>query len=154
MMQGQQPVLNLNLYVLRSTHIYTVIRVLPQVPHRQLLYKLNYYRIRGSTHKWIVSWLSERYQKVLLDGQASDPVPVLYYVTQGSVLGLVMFLIFIHDLPDNIRSSDHLFATCSSLTDCQILQIDIKSLANESLIGEWNLTHQMLFNEKRSFIKK
>ena len=45
-----------------------------QVPHRRLLYKLGYYGIRGSTHKWISSWLSERSQKVVLDGQASDPV--------------------------------------------------------------------------------
>ena len=52
-----------------------------------------------------------------------------------------MFLIFIHDLPDNIRSSDHLFANdcvlyrnINSLTDCQILQGDMNSLANESLI--------------------
>ena len=110
---------------------------------------------------WIASWLSERYQKVVLDCQASDPVPVLYYVTQGSVLGLVMFLIFIHDLPDNIRSSDHLFANdcvlyrnINSLTDCQILQDDRNSLANESLIGAWNLTHQMSFSENRSFIEK
>ena len=47
------------------------------VPHRRLLYKLDYYGIRGSTHKSITSWLSERSQKVVLDGQASDPVPVL-----------------------------------------------------------------------------
>ena len=48
-----------------------------KVPHRRLLYKLDYYGIRGSTHKWITSWLSGRSQKVVLDGQASDPVPVL-----------------------------------------------------------------------------
>ena len=47
------------------------------VPHRRLLHKLDYYGIRGSTHKWINSWLSGRTQKVVLDGQASDPVPVL-----------------------------------------------------------------------------
>ena len=54
-----------------------------------------------------------------------------------------MFLIFIHDLPDNIRSSDHQFANdcvlyrnINSLTECQILQDDLNSLANESLIGE------------------
>ena len=81
-----------------------------KVPHMRLLYKLGYYGIRGSTHKWISSWLSERSQKVVLDGQASDPVPVLSGVPQGSVLGPVLFLIFINDLPDNIRSSVRLFA--------------------------------------------
>ena len=40
-----------------------------KVPHRRLLYKLEYYGIRGSTHKWISSWLSERSKKVVLDGQ-------------------------------------------------------------------------------------
>ena len=55
--------------------------------------------------KWINSWLSGRTQQVVLDGQASDPVPVLSGVPQGSVLGPVPFLIFINDLPDNIRSS-------------------------------------------------
>ena len=44
------------------------------LPHRRLLYKLDCYGIRGSTHKWISSWLSEHSQKVALDGQASDPV--------------------------------------------------------------------------------
>ena len=43
-----------------------------KIPHRRLLYKLDYYGIRGSTHKWINSWLSEHSQKVVLDGQASD----------------------------------------------------------------------------------
>ena len=41
-----------------------------KVPHRTLLYKLDYYGISGSNHKWITSWLSERSQQVVLDGQA------------------------------------------------------------------------------------
>ena len=49
-----------------------------KVPHRRkAIIQLDYYGIRGSTHKWITSWLSERSQKVVLDDQASDPVPVL-----------------------------------------------------------------------------
>ena len=92
-----------------------------KVPHRRLLYKLEYYGIRGPTHKWISSWLSERSQKVVLDGQASDPVPVLSGVPQGSFLGPVLFLVFINDLPENIRSSVRLFAD-----DC-VLYRNIKS---------------------------
>ena len=50
-------------------------KAVDKVPHRRLLYKLDYYGIRGSTNKWITLCLSERSQKVVLDGQASDPVP-------------------------------------------------------------------------------
>ena len=96
---------------------------------------LDYYGIRGSTHKWISSWLSGRSQQVVLDGQASDPVPVLSGVPQGSVLGPILFLIFINDLPDNIKSSVCLFAddcvlyrNIDSLQDCLILQEDLDSL--------------------------
>lgn len=111
------------------------------------MYKLDYYGIRGSTHKWIASWLSGRSQQVVLDGQASDPVPVLSGVPQGSVLGPVLFLIFINDLPDNIRSSVRLFAddcvlyrNIYSLSDCLTLQEDLNSLAR------WEADWQMKFN--------
>ena len=57
--------------------IMVFAKAFEKVPHRRLLYKQEYHGIRGSTHKWISSWLSERSQKVVLDGQASDPVPVL-----------------------------------------------------------------------------
>ena len=116
-------------------------------PHRRLLYKLNYYGIRGSTHKWISPWLSERSQKIVLDGQVSDPVRVLSGVPKGSVLGRVFFLIFINGLPENIRSSVRLFVddcvlyrNINSPKDCHILQDDLNSLA------QWETHWQMKFN--------
>ena len=118
-----------------------------KVPHGRLFHKLEYYGIRGSTHKWINSWLSGRTQQVVLDSQASDPVPVLSGVPQGSVLGRVLFLIFINDLLDNIRSSVRLFAddcvlyrNIHSLQDCLALQEDLTSL------GQWEADWQMKFN--------
>ena len=47
--------------------IVTDFAAFDKVPHKRLLYKLDFYGIRGSTHKWIDSWLSERSQKVVLD---------------------------------------------------------------------------------------
>ena len=61
---------------------------------------------------------------MVLDGQASDQVSVLSGVPQGSVLGPVLFLIFINDLLDNIKASVRLFA------DDRVLHKDINSLTN------------------------
>ena len=83
----------------------------------------------------------------MLDGHAPDPVPVLSGVPQGSVLGPVLVLIFINDLPEDIRSSVRLSAddcvlyrNIESPMDCQILQDDLNSLA------QWETDWQMKFN--------
>ena len=84
---------------------------------------------------------------MVLDGQASDPVPVHSGVPRGSVLGSVLFLRFINDFPENIRSFVRLFADdcvlyiyIKSPIDCQILRDDLNSLA------QWETDWQMKFN--------
>ena len=112
------------------------------------MYNLDYYGIRGSTHKWIALWLSGRSQTVPLDGQASFPVPVLSCVLQGSVLARAGHVpIFINDLPETIRSSVRLFAddcvlfrNIKSPMDCQMFQDGLNSLA------QWETDWQMKFN--------
>ena len=63
--------------------IMNFAKAFDKVPHRRLLQKLDYFGIPGSIHKWISSWLSGRSQQVVLDGQASDAVPVLSGVPRG-----------------------------------------------------------------------
>ena len=60
----------------RDVIIMDFANAIGNVPRGRLLHKLDHYGIRGSSYKWVSSWLSGRCQQVVLDGQASDP-PVL-----------------------------------------------------------------------------
>ena len=81
-----------------------------KVSHQRLLLKLDHYGIRGKTKEWIKAFLTERSQRVMLSGEISDSTLVLSGVPQGSVLGPVLFLFYINDLPQSLQSNVRLFA--------------------------------------------
>lgn len=123
------------------------------VPHQRLLYKLKYYGIHESTQNWIQSWLTHRTQRVVVDGEASTEAPVTSGVPQGTVLGPLMFLIYINDIGDNILSPLRLFAddallysTVSSVEDALRLQSDLHKLAR------WSDMWQMHFNALKCYL--
>ena len=102
------------------------------VPHQRLLPKLDHYGIRGPTHTWIADFLTRRMQSVVVGGEHSARVHVESGVPQGTVLGPLLFLLHINDLPDNITSKVRLFAdncviyrTVTSDKDADLLQKDL-----------------------------
>ena len=82
---------------------------------RDYLKKLESHGIRGATLSWIENWLSDRRQKVCIDGEYSEWARVTSGVPQGSVLGPILFIIFINDLDSNIISKLDKFADDSKL---------------------------------------
>ena len=81
-----------------------------KVNHLKLLHKLACFGVKGNTLKWIQSFQIDRTQTVVLDGESSNEVPVTSGVPKGSVLGLLLFLLYINALPENIQSQVRLFA--------------------------------------------
>ena len=72
--------------------------------------------ISGKIHSLIESFLNNRYQLVLLNGQSSEWLPIKAGVPQGSILGPLFFLIYINDLADDLPTNVKIFADDTSLS--------------------------------------
>ena len=107
-----------------------------KVAHSRLVQKLEFYGIRGKPLQWINSFLSNRTQQVVVEGSYSTPCKVTSGVSQGSVLGPTLFLIYINDLVTDIQSTVRLFTDdcliyrpILTAADHQILQEDLQRLS-------------------------
>ena len=80
------------------------------MPYSLLTHELNHYGIRGKTNKWIQSFLDDRNQAIVVEGESSNFIQVESGVPQGLVLGPSLFLHYINEMPENIRSKTRLFA--------------------------------------------
>ena len=119
------------------------------VCHSMLLYKLeHFYGFTNGFIEWFKSYLTSRSQCVVLDGENSEWKPVTSGVPQGSILGPLLFLLFINDMPDVVTSSTtalfaddcKLFREIKSAQDCILLQSDLNAL------HEWSNRWKMTFN--------
>ena len=118
-----------------------------KVNHLSLIKKMKHYGITGNTLNWVRQFLADRTQQVLLEGVLSEPASVLSGVPQGTVLGPLLFLIYINDLPKYVSEGTQvrLFADDSAVyriintpEDHKILQKDIEGLVRWE--QEWSMS--------------
>lgn len=119
-----------------------------KVSHRHLLYKISYYGINCNALNWVKDFLTNRTQNVVLEGETSNNIPVTSGVPQGTVLGPILFLIYINNLAEYMKHSKlRLFADDSIIykeiktpDDCKKLQEDLDSA------GRWEQEWLMHFH--------
>jgi len=121
-----------------------------KVPHQLLIYKLDKCGIRGKVLDWISTWLTGRSQRVVINGANSGWEAVKSGVPQGSVLGPLLFTIFIEDMGVNIinrilkfADDTKTFGVSNSVQNCISLQRDLDSLV------EWSENWGMTFNAQK-----
>ena len=124
-------------------------RAFDTVPHERLLGKLAHYGIQGQTNEWIRAFLSGRRMQVVVEGESSSTAPVVSGVPQGTVLGPLLFLLYINDMPQVVSegTSTRLFAddcliyrSIHSIEDQISLQKDLHQLQ------KWTEVWGMQFN--------
>jgi hypothetical protein len=138
-----------------GTHIHAVFldwsKAFDKVPHERLLSKLEHYGIKGKLHGWFKSFLTGRTQQVVYGGSQSEPTNVLSGVIQGSVLGPLLFNIFVADLPNCVRNSDlKQYADDCSLSKEIKSQTDEKELQDDlDNVSLWCVNNGMELNAKK-----
>ena len=116
--------------------------------HEGLLFKLESYGISGPLLSLLKSFLANRFQRVVLNGQSSCWKEILVGVPQGSILGPLLFLIFINDIPEGIQYNIKIFADDTSIFSVMKNSISASATLNEDLllISKWAYPWKMSFN--------
>ena len=122
------------------------------VDHKILLKKMDHYGVRGTSNTWFTNYLSNREQFVSLEGVRSDKNKIVCGVPQGSVLGPLLFLIFINDLPNATDFLTLLFAddTTFQLSSNNINILFEKCNSELEKAATWFKANKLTLNVKKT----
>jgi hypothetical protein len=125
------------------------------VPHQRLLAKISSLGIRGNVRNWIQSFLSGRRQKVVVGGAQSKEADVTSGIPQGSVLGPILFVMFINDLPENIKTNVKMFADDTKLYTRSDIEGNVTELQEDlNRLQEWSDKWLLKFHPEKCSVLK
>ena len=117
------------------------------VPHRRLMKQIESFGIYGQALQWINSFLSNRRQQVRANGEVSDFRPVESGVPQGSILGPVLFTIFVNDIPAELETIISMYADDTKLYYALTSDSSINALISDlRKLEDWANIMQMKFH--------
>ena len=120
------------------------------VPHQRLLTKIKALGIEGKVLAWLDAFLSNRRQCVIVNGSTSGWSDVISGVPQGSVIGPVLFIIFINDMPNHINNFISLFADDAKLFGKSTTPTDRASIQEDlNTLQDWSEKWQLSFNASK-----
>ncbi|XP_067942791.1 tubulin alpha-8 chain-like [Watersipora subatra] len=122
-----------------------IAQAFDKVPHQLLIHKLKAYRFDTGTLKWIEAWLRNRASVVQVNGYTSHNFSIKSGVPQGSVLGPLLFILYIDDLPLCVKDADcRLYADdtllCMDLTNTSQLALQTNVTALQHWATQWGMT--------------
>ena len=131
-----------------------VSKAFDRVWHAGLLAKLHAAGVKGKVHAWFADYLSDRKQRVVLPGAVSDWTYIRAGVPQGSILGPLLFLLYVNDIVNDIGSNIRLFADDTSLFIIVDDPVTAAGCINADLgkISAWASTWLVTFNPSKSFV--
>lgn len=123
------------------------------VPHARLILKLEAYGVCNTLIEWVKSFLSERKQRVVRGDAVSDWVSVTSGVPQGSVLGPVLFVIYVNDLPRKLKCECKLFADDSKILADVSTNQGAKDLQHDlDVVKQWESDWLLRLNSKKCHV--
>ena len=123
------------------------------VNHEILLYKLHHYGVSGVTNNWFSSYLTNRYQKVVINGEASPRLPITCGVPQGSILEPLLLLLYINDMHLAMEFSTiyHFADDINLLYLCKTLKVLRKNVnADLKKLYDWLCANRLSRNSGKS----
>ena len=129
-----------------------VSKAFDKVYHKGLIYKLRQIGVTGDLLGWLESYLNNRYCRVVLNGTSSSLLATNAGVPQGSILGPLLFLIYINDIVKNIESKIYIFADDTSLLqliDDPVLSYDLLNRDLDRLL-QWSKQWRVTFNANKT----